>query len=556
MRVASLTRIGLRRRVGAALTVLLWTLIWMLPGVVARMAGQAAGTANLGNSALNDAPRTVAGRVVNAVTGQPVPRVLVQMSARAMLTGTDGSFEFDGLPPTEKSVHLQATKPGFYDSLNATFGNIGRQVDLDQTDGPVELRLYPEALLTGTVTSPSGDPLTRVQVQAFRSSTDDSGQRWVNAGRAMTDSHGNFRIALSPGDYSVQILYTPRNPEPNEAILPVIVPDRSSSIKLSVLHLVSGSEQHLDLQPWVLPIHTVRLRVQSDVERANPQIQARLNNGSTFRLQLASTQTPGEYRTELPTGSYALSGSVFGPNGQEHGDSAVNVGDRDVDGVVMQFSSLAAIPVAMVVDTASTAGAGATSDNQPPGLQHFGLSFQSTEVDPGVPANPNFLMVRPGEEPTFHLAPGRYRLHAQFGGSWFVEAVSSGSTNLLTQDLAVGPGGSASPIQVTVSNQTGSLQGTLTLNGRPASAWVYLIATTPSAASLLPMRSSSEGTFNSSSLPPGSYLAVGFESRPGTNLLDPEVQAAFATRMKTVTIVAGENANLSLEAVPATELKP
>jgi hypothetical protein len=106
-----------------------------------------------------------------------------------------------------------------------------------------------------------------------------------------------------------------------------------------------------------------------------------------------------------------------------------------------------------------------------------------------------------------------------------------------------------------VSNQTGSLKGTLTLNGQPANAWIYLIATTPSATPVIPWRSSSEGTINCSTLPPGSYLAVGFEARPGTNLLDPEVQAAYATHIKPFTVAAGETANLSLEAVPAAELK-
>src|SRR5215467_1047141 len=59
---------------------------------------------------------TLAGTVVNSVTGKPIPRVLVQLepSSRAMLTGPDGSFSFDNVPAGRAEIRL--TKPGYFRS--------------------------------------------------------------------------------------------------------------------------------------------------------------------------------------------------------------------------------------------------------------------------------------------------------------------------------------------------------------------------------------------------------------------------------------------------------
>ena len=40
-------------------------------------------------------PSTVQGQVINAATGAPVPRALVRLNDRAVLTDHDGKFRFD-----------------------------------------------------------------------------------------------------------------------------------------------------------------------------------------------------------------------------------------------------------------------------------------------------------------------------------------------------------------------------------------------------------------------------------------------------------------------------
>src|SRR5207245_1360619 len=61
---------------------------------------------------------TMSGVVVNSVTGEPVPRALVQMNgmvSRVALTDAEGRFQFDNLPETQ--AVLIAHKPGYFSEM-------------------------------------------------------------------------------------------------------------------------------------------------------------------------------------------------------------------------------------------------------------------------------------------------------------------------------------------------------------------------------------------------------------------------------------------------------
>jgi hypothetical protein len=126
----------------------------------------------------------------------------------------------------------------------------------------------------------------------------------------------------------------------------------------------------------------------------------------------------------------------------------------------------------------------------------------------------------------------------------------------LQQDLVIALGSGSSPIVVTVSNQTGGLHGTATLNGSPASLWVYLIPTGASATAVYTARSGADGSFDLPYMPPGSYQTIAFESRHSANFRDPKAVAAYSTYMHSVTVTAGNKTSVDILAVPSTELVP
>jgi hypothetical protein len=511
--------------------------------------GSISSSPSMGANSNAPTPSTVAGVVINAKTGTPVPRALVRMNSRAMLTDHDGKFRFD--QNTDTNANFMVTKPGYSASLEFQEpGNVF--VQGDQLGGSIELRLYPEALLTGTLIGPDGTPLPRIAVSAMVSYFDDSGHRWLPVANTATDSHGNFRLPVQPGEYKLETRYQPLDRTVGEAVLPVVVPNETSSNTAHNIRLRSGEEQHFELRPVVSPTHNVTLATQSGGGRDFMRITARSSNGSAMQVNQQMDGGTGETKIQLPSGTYTLRATRNSQETTEEAEATVTVTDHDVSGVMMQFSPVPSIPVELVVDSS------ATSDNnaQPPNLQQLGLMLQGGQADLERGDSVVRPVMRRDQSFVFTAEPGSYRLQGRDTGTWYIKSAIYGASDLLLQDLVVVPGSAGTPIRVTVSNQMASLQGTVNLKGNPASCWIYLIATGPTAQSVITLHSGNSGTYTAAHLPPGSYQAIAFERRHSANYRDPESLAAFSTFVQSVSVQVGDKPTLNLDAVPVAEVAP
>jgi hypothetical protein len=520
-----------------------------MPGAFGQVSGV---SGSLNQSAATQTPTdapasTLRGVVVNAVTDQPIPRALVQIAGHSLLTEHDGKFEFTGL--TETTATIRATKPGFYEGPEP-FAN-SRSVTLNNSGEEIQIRLYPEALLTGTVSAPNGDPLPQVSVQALRRMDDAFGSRWMVSAQTNTDSDGQFRLPLPGGDYIVETQYQAERPGVHEAILPMLLPAAGSSggqqAATSTMHLASGTEQHLDLRPQLRASHAVHIRIDGDQGR--PQIEVHMTNGLTFMTGTRPSESPGEVVASLPSGTYTLSAMSANGDLTTYGETRVTVGDHDVTGVELHMTRVAPLTAELTVDPV------AASDNPPPTVQQLGIFFSRTNSS-ASPMNQNMFLQQGRNSPAgVTLLPGTYRLRAQGSGQWFIEAATLGGTDLLAQDLVVDSASSSVPLHLVVNNQTATLKSTVKLNGQPAACWVYLVATTPSATPVINAMSAADGTLTREYLPPGSYRVLAFETRQSINLTDPAIAQEYAPYVKSVTVAAGETGNLDLDAVPAAEVK-
>ena len=502
------------------------------------------------------APIRVTGRVVSATTGMGVPRALVRLNDRAVLADHEGKFEFPQFS-SQQYNSLHVTKPGFYSSLDPYGGNAMQRVTSDQLAAPLEVKLYPEALLTGTVTAPDGTPLPRVVVLARRSQYDEVSHRWLPAGQAQTNSHGEFRITVPAGDYRLETMFNGRGAAA-EAVLPVVVPENNGSDSAGVIHVASGSEERFALRPRVSRTFEVSVRVEGMGTRGIPAITAQSSDGLTVPANgsMRGASGPGEMRLELPSGSYTLTGtmnSFGGPEGQNaamlYGETKVTVADRDVTGIVLQMSPVQPIPAMVVLDSS------ATSDKTPPNAGQLGLRFEETQesTNPFGQTRAQLTVGRDGSASLIAI-PGRYRMGAGANGQWFIKAATYGTTDLFTDELSVAAGAGSGTIQVTVSDQTGGLTGTVRLNGAPTSAWVYFVPTGPSAARVIVGHSGTNGSYNMAYLPPGTYRVAAFEQRYSANFSAPTVFDGLGAHVQTVTVTTGEKSTLDLDAVPSAEV--
>jgi len=522
--------------------------------------------------------------VVNASTNQPVGRALVQVEGHSLLTGSDGRFEFSGLSGTSTQVRVK--KPGFYEGLDL-YQTASKQVAVGSPD-EVRFALYPEALLTGTVSAANGDPLTGVQVQALRPMDDEYGPRWIMAGQTTTNGDGQFRLPLPGGDYVIETQYAPNRPGAHGTILPVMVPAGANggtggaANGASTLRLTSGTEQHLELHPPVRPSHTVHVAIDSSAgpggEQFAPQIQVHLANGLVFSPVQSRGERQGEVVISLPNGSYLLSASTgMRDDAASYGETRVTVADEDVAGVTIHLQKALELPVEVSIDPAASAtgaaGAGssvvavvssgsafdpATNPGTDPGtasfVQQLGIFLQRVNSGVSLRTENASPASRRGGPVGFSLLPGTYRLRSQGYSQWFVESATAGGTDLLSDDLVVDGGSSSLPLRLVVSNQTATIKGTTKAGDQPAQSYVSLIASTPSAMPVVRVRSGTDGSFSRSQLPPGSYRVVASET--WMDLSDPAIQRQLGPYMKTVTVGAGETGSVDLDAMPASELKP
>ena len=197
---------------GADLRVRLWHL-----GVRFALAAAVGAVAGSAPQAPLDQRAVVSGRVVDALTGQPIDRALVEAapwrsaghrSRRAVLTGADGRFRIDDATPGR--VRVTARHSAYLD------GGVGQQraagkvpsveVSAGQPSGDLGIRLWPPAIVSGRVTDSTGAPLDGVSVEAlparWRDQTDFS--TWTH--RAATNDRGEYELSsLPPGRYHVVV---------------------------------------------------------------------------------------------------------------------------------------------------------------------------------------------------------------------------------------------------------------------------------------------------------------------------------------------------------------
>ena len=512
---------------------------------------------------------SIHGVVLNANTDQPISRVLVQVERQSILTGHDGKFEFGNLNGT--TVSVKAVKPGFYESVDPYQSAIP-SLPVGSSE-EVQIRLYPESILVGTVSAPGGTPLSQVQIQALRRVNDESGGRWLMGGQTSTNSDGEFRLTLPGGDYVIETLYSQPRQGVRLAVLPSLFPsgasDAATATAAPAIHLPSGSEQHLDIHPPMRPNHTVSIQIDGAESvsdrgyqgRGFPQVQARLTNGLSFYPAVHADGKPGEVEVTLPSASYILSASSNGfEDRSSYGETKLTVADADVTGVSIHLQPAAELTVEASADpSASTSNVTATTSAPPPGAgleRQLGLYFEKTDAGISLGSGNVGPTQRPDGQMAFSLLPGTYRLRSTTYNAWYVESATVGGTDLLTDDLVVDGGSSSLPLRIVAGSASATIKGTVKLSGAPSGSFVYLLAASPTTSPIINTRSGQDGTFTRSLLPPGTYHVLASETRSFLDLTDPAIQRRFASYLQTVTLGSGATETIDLISVPAAEWKP
>jgi len=172
-----------------------------------------------------------------------------------------------------------------------------------------------------------------------------------------------------------------------------------------------------------------------------------------------------------------------------------------------------------------------------------------------------------------NVQPGRYwvRVNSSRG---YAASVRSGNIDLHHQPLVVAAGGSTSPIEITMRDDTGEIDGmvegvAISTSGAASirvemvgsgvsymasSARVYCVPLADSSGQFTEVWVSPDGSFSSPPLPPGAYRVLAFDRpQPDLEYRNPEVMRSYEARGPVVRLVSGQTEHVRLQLISTSE---
>ena len=492
---------------------------------------------------------SITGHVVNARTGAPMSRVLVQANGQAVFTSAEGRFQ---LPLATGVTSLQLTKPGF--SLSPEQRDPETlTIDPVAASGPLEVELWPEAVLTGTVTSTEGDPLPRLTVFAERLLVQNGLRQISPTLTTTTDVHGGFRMPIPAGDYILHTQYALPDFSRTLAVLPTQRPTPTANDVTGTIHIASGQELHFDLHPQLAPAFRTTIPIEGSASQRSASMTLTTSEGVTFRPSERMT-TEGVVLS-LPAGNYQLSARLRSPEGQLFGRQVLTVPERESTSAPLHLETVTAIPLVVTVDPASAPSSDGSPLTAPDGSAlNLQLEPDATSVFEGV--GETTLTNGRGAGSSFLVPPGTYQLMGGENSAWVLETATFGGVDLMRSALVVGSSAGSGPIRIVVSRAKGSISGVTRIAGVAARCWIVIVPEAGTLPRFLVRRSSAVGDFTISNLPLRSFRLLALPLLFSADFGRPVELDQFHTYVQTIAITTSSSAPLILDAVPVHELYP
>jgi len=486
----------------------------------------------------------ISGRVINE-NGQAVSHAAIFLSSpmdptqtRSSSTNDNGNFQVNGLDALIYTVSASAptyvSAPRDPEAL-LPYYRIGDSVSISLIKGGV---------ITGTVTSSTGEPVAQVGVRAIL--IRDANGKPPTFGRFVpektTDDRGVYRIyGLSPGTYLVAAggrgtAYFSNNAYDTDA--PTYAPSSARDVATE-LTVRAGEETMADIRYRGERGHTVSGVVNGPIatnSSANLTL-AQIVNGvplaSGFSLQAFNRKGFAFYG--VTDGEYDLvAQSATGPREIIASESRhITVKGADVSGIELVVRELASIRGRLVLET--TAAADCKNKRQPLFSETVMVARRSEKSTPKDQlAFPNtFSQGVPDKSGDFalsNLAPGQFWLNTRFFAKyWYLRSMireSPGApvakTGLVNRQADVARNGinlkfgeRVNGVTITLTAGAASLRGVVKQTAGeslPARLYLYLIpAEKENAEDVLRFFTTAvqaDGKFAFNNLPPGRYWAV------------------------------------------------
>ncbi len=504
-------------------------------------------------SAQTSASYNIAGRLVNAVSGEPVRRatvsVLSETDSQAIQvthTDEDGHFALNGLPAGK--YPLTAAKRGYRTSYFNEHDEFNTAIVTgpDQDTTHLEFQLPPAGVIAGVITADGGDPVEGAQIMLFR--RPPATRPWERIRQlqtVMTDDAGNYEFDdLDGGDYLIAVKAQPwyamrhteaatasGEPSPLDVAYPTTFFDSTTDESAaSAISLSQGEHQEANITLHAVPALHIRF-----------DMPIRQGAGPLTELREPVFGIP------MPTGGWDL----------------LQVGSRfDLSGIAPGHYELTHGDPPRTVDVHAASDIEVNSDSGIPAVPITGRVVLS---DGEALPESLFLTLQPAEAGSGQslqntaISNGTFRIESAAPGRWLVNIFKPGESSLTVLSVSAGTSthtGNEIVVKdrsldavITVSRTQRRIQGFARLEGKPASGVMVLLV--PKAvdayASLLRRdQSDSDGSFSLRNVPAGSYTVIAIQEGWKLNWQDPAVLSRFLPQGIPVTVSDRDGAVLAL----------
>jgi hypothetical protein len=490
----------------------------------------------------------LSGTVVDALTGAPIRRALVQlagMQSQAVLTDEGGKFRFENLAQGQGMV--DAHKPGYTDSSRES----PTRVTIGGDTSPLVLKLDPESAIAVKVTGEDGEGVEGLPVRVLMSQVQEGRRYWNTQGGGQTDEQGEYRAGnLRPGKYYLSVGPSFRpvghvgdGAQGSDVGYPRVFYPNAGELEGAVLVEVNpGRRARLELALSTVPVY----RISGAVVGGTPgqACYPRLidSSGEDIPISVRVNPVTGVFRSgEVPAGFYTLvADCVVDGETSFAGRMPLHV-DSNLANVTLSVAAMASIPV----DFRTNGGADANENSSASAViltkkQRNGRRGAAWAELEGEGDDKRMVVKR--------VEPGSYSVDIRPNPGWYVESALYGSVDVLTEDLTVPEGGTTEAIEVTLRNDGARVSGNV--RGRGATAASGMVLLVPSRAPrLVKVTRIVNGAFNIGDLAPGLYRAIAIDQAEDLEYRNPDALRDYLTKAQDVTLGPKQESRVDLELV-------
>ena len=510
---------------------------------------------------------TMAGRVTDGATGEPVRRAVVTATtegnngrSRRAMTGDDGSFIIRDA--AKGKYWITAEKAGFVRGAyrGKTASSWGDSVDLAAEDNRtgLDIAMQKQAVISGRIVDEAGEPVEHASVQVLPVRTTRRGGSYS----AMSNDKGEFRISkLPPGGYRILAsrltsrdeLLTEKVDGRVTAEAPTYFPATTDINAAAIVRVNPGDERggaEIRIQRSTVVNVSGRVTGESAGDRSArlsiiPASQASFGFGFRGPGGGANIAPDGSFTfRNIRPGEYQIVVNQFDRGGPKvTGRTSITVGQTDVSGVTV--TALAPLKV----------DGRLRADGEPP------FAFNKPRVSLGSEGGPG-SRAEVTEANVFTLSGvsrDKLTLNVEAGDGIIVKQIYAAGQPL--QGLDIDFATTTGPLEVVLSNKPAKITGTIEgqASETPRTTIYAVLEDQPLRFENWRRKRTSltSGTtaFTLSALRPGTYRVAAFEETESSDATtDPAFWERFRDRTATVKVGENETGQVKVRLITAKEI--